>query len=96
MPHYILLVNWTDQGVRNVKDSAKRAEAARSMAEKAGGKLQLFYTLGEYDVVGLLEMPNDEATMKMALSLGNLGNVRTKTLKAWTEGEAAKVVAQLP
>ncbi len=78
-----------------MKDTAKRAEAARNMAEKAGGKLQLFYTLGEYDLVGLLEMLNDEATMKMALSLGSLGNVRTKTLKAWTEAEAAKAVAQL-
>lgn len=96
MAHYIILVNWTDQGIRNVKDTAKRAEAARGLAEKAGGKIQLFYTLGEYDIVGVTEMPDDEALMKFLLTLGGLGNVRTKTLKAWTEAEAVKVVAQLP
>ena len=95
MAHYIILVNWTDQGIRNVKDTAKRAAAARGMAEKAGGKIQLFYTLGEYDIVGVMEMPDDEALMKFVLTLGSLGNVRTKTLKAWTEAEAAKLVAQL-
>jgi len=96
MPHYILLVNWTDQGIRNVKETTKRAEAGRRTAEKLGGKLQVFYTLGEYDIVCLAEMPNDEAAMKLALSLGSLGNIRTKTLRAWTEAEAAKIVAQLP
>mgnify|MGYP001062034278 CR=1 FL=1 len=96
MPHYIILLNWTDQGIRNVKQTTKRAEAARRMAEEAGGKLQLFYTLGEYDAVGVAEMPNDEAAMRFLLTLGSLGNVRSTTLKAWTEAEEAKIVSQLP
>jgi uncharacterized protein with GYD domain len=66
------------------------------MVEQLGGKLEVFYTMGEYDLVAMAEMPNDEATMRFLLWLGGLGNVRTKTLKAWTEAEAAKLVAQLP
>jgi uncharacterized protein with GYD domain len=79
-----------------VKETTKRAEAAGKMAEKLGGKLEVYYTLGEYDLVALSEMPSDEAEMQLLLQLGNLGNVRTKTLKAWTEAEAAKIVAKLP
>jgi uncharacterized protein with GYD domain len=95
MPRYIILISWTDQGVRNVKETAKRAEAARKAAEKLGGELELYYTLGEYDMVGIGEAPSDEAEMQLLLQVGALGNVRTKTLKAWTESEAAKVVAKL-
>jgi len=90
-----MLISWTDQGIRNVKETARRAEAARKAAEKLGGKLELYYTLGEYDMVGIGETPSDEAQMQLLLQIGALGNVRTKTLKAWTESEAAKVVAKL-
>ena len=78
-----------------MKDTAKRAEAARQAAEKAGGKLQLFYTMGQYDIVGIAEAPDDEALLRLNLSLASLGNVRTTTMKAWTEEEAAKVIAQI-
>jgi len=90
-----MLLSWTEQGIKNVKETTKRAEAARSMAEKLGGKLQLFYTMGEYDIVALAEMPNDEAWLRFALTIASLGNVRSKTLKAWTEAEIAKITAQL-
>ena len=95
MPHYISLVNWTDQGIKNVKDTVKRTRDARALAEKLGGKLQVFYTLGEYDIVAVTEAPNDDVAMQFLLELGRLGNIRTKTLKAWTEDEAAAVVAKL-
>lgn len=95
MPHYIILVSWTDQGIRNVKETAKRAEAARKLAEQLGAKLELYYTLGEYDLVGVAEAPSDEVEMQFLLQICALGNVRTKTLKAWTEAEAAKIVAKL-
>ena len=96
MPHYVTLLNWTEQGIRNVKESIKRADVARSMAEKLGGKLQVWYTMGDYDLVGLVEMPTDEAYNRFALWIGSQGNVRTKSLKAWTQDEAAKLIAQLP
>lgn len=95
MSHYVILINWTDQGVRNAKDSPKRAVAARRLAEQAGGKLQIFYTMGQYDIVALAEAPNDETMMRINLSLGKLGNIRTTTLKAWTEKEAGKIIAKV-
>ncbi len=96
MPRYITLIKWTDQGIRTVKDSPKRAEAARKQAEQMGGKLQLWYTLGEYDIVSLGEFPDDGTLQKFLFWVGSLGNVRTTTLKAWTEEEAAKIISQLP
>jgi len=96
MPHYIVLGNYTEQGIRSAKDSVKRDEDARRMIEQAGGKMQLYYTLGEYDFVAILEMPNDESLLKFLLQVGTSGNVRTKTLKAWSESEAHRVMSQLP
>ncbi len=66
------------------------------MARKLGGKLQVYYTMGEYDLVGLVEMPSDEAYNRFTLWIGSQGNVRTKSLKAWTQEETVKVIDQLP
>ena len=96
MPHYILLGKWTEEGIRNVKEAPKRAENTRRMVEQLGGKMELYYTLGEYDFLEIYEAPNDEAMMKILLWLGSQGSVRTTTLKAWTESEGAKVISQLP
>jgi len=97
MPHYIVLLNWTDQGIRNVKDSPKRAAAARAAVEKAGGKwLGFYYTFGQYDMVAIVEAPNDETIMSHMLITGSLGAVRSTTLKAFTEAEAAKIIGRLP
>jgi uncharacterized protein with GYD domain len=96
VPTYIALLNWTDQGIRNVKDTAKRAESAKALARKLGGKLEIHYTMGEYDAVAMIEMPSDEAYNRFALSTGSLGNIRTKTLKAWTLDELKKVIDELP
>jgi uncharacterized protein with GYD domain len=96
VPHYISLIKWTDQGIRNIKDSPKRAQAARKQAEAMGGKLQLWYTQGKYDIVSLSEFPDDAAAQKFLYWLGSAGNVRTMTLRAWPEEEAATVISQLP
>src|SRR5437867_11804374 len=95
MPHYISLLNWTDQGIKNVKESPKRADAATALASKLGAKMQIFYTMGEYDLVSVTEAPNDDIAMQVLLELGQLGNIRTKTLKAWSLAEATKVVSKL-
>jgi uncharacterized protein with GYD domain len=93
---YLVLWNWTEQGIRNFKDSPKRVEAFEQLVKKHGGKVVEFvYTLGKYDGATLVEAPSDEAFLKIALSLGSLGNVRTTTLKAWTASEAAKVLGQV-
>ncbi len=95
MPRYILLGNFTDQGIRNFKEAPKRDESARQLIEEAGGKLQLYYTFGDYDFVAIVEMSSDEQMLKFLLQIDSLGNVRTKTLKAWTESEFTEVLAQL-
>jgi len=96
MSHYILLLNWTDQGIRNVKDTIKRAEAFKSYLEKRGGKLVgVFYTFGHYDLVLIIELPNDETAMEILLGTGGLGNVRTTTLKAFNLEETQKIIENL-
>jgi uncharacterized protein with GYD domain len=95
---YIILINWTDQGVRNVKDSPKRLDTARGVAKKLGAELQDFYmTMGDYDMVSHIDAPNDEdeTVAKFILGLATLGNVRTKTLKAFSEDEYRKIIAAL-
>ena len=95
MPQYIILWNWTDQGIRNVKDSPNRVNTFRTEMEKAGGKvISFYYTAGQYDGVAILEAPDDETVMSALLSLGNRGNVRTITLKAFPMDEAAKIIEE--
>jgi uncharacterized protein with GYD domain len=92
---YIILMRWTEQGIRNFKDTIKRAETARSEAEKIGGKFTSYWTFGKYDGIGILEAPNDEAAMLFGLKVGSLGNIRTTTLRAFTEEEIASVIDKL-
>ena len=93
MPNYVILLNWTDQGIKNVKDSVRRAEAFETAIEKAGGKsIGLYYTLGKHDNVAIVEAPNDEAKASVLYSAGSLGNVRTETLRAFSISEAAKII----
>jgi uncharacterized protein with GYD domain len=96
MPSYILLIKLTDQGARDAKDSPNRVRAAQKEAEKFRGKLTIYYTFGEYDTVGILEAPSDEAALAFVSQLVSLGNVRTTTLKAFTVEEAAKIISSKP
>jgi uncharacterized protein with GYD domain len=96
MPYYVILANFTDQGIKNVKDSPKRAEAFKSAVEKKGGKVNnLYYTLGRHDIVAIVEAPNDEAIASVLYLTGSLGNVRTKTLKAYPMSEAARIIEKI-
>ena len=96
MAQYIILINWTDQGIRNVKESPKRLDTARAVAKKLDMELKNFYlTMGDYDMVGHLDAPNDESVAKFILGLATLGNVRTKTLKAFSEDEYRKIIGSL-
>ena len=97
MPSYLSLVNWTDQGIRDVKDSPQRLDAVKQGAEAAGGRVIFFYlTMGQYDMALLTELPNDEAAARLALMVGSQGNVRTTTLKAFTEDEYRNIIGSLP
>jgi len=93
MSTYILLLNYTEQGIRTIKDSPKRVNAARELARKYGAELTDFYlTMGAYDVVSIVEAPTDDAAAKFVLALGALGNVRSTTLKAFSEKEYQNIV----
>jgi uncharacterized protein with GYD domain len=84
MPLYVSLVNWTDQGIKNYRDSVRRAEDYRGLVEKNGGQVrQLVWTLGEYDIVAVTEFPDDATATAVALQTGALGNIRTTTMKAF-------------
>ena len=97
MPTYIGFANYTDQGIRNVKDSPKRLDAAKDLARDLGGERKQFYlTMGAYDIVIVFDLPDDDAAARFALSLCSLGNVRTNTVKAFTESEYRDIVASLP
>jgi uncharacterized protein with GYD domain len=97
MPTYILLANLTDQAIKTIKIAPKRINKAIKNFEEMGGKLIGFYTtLGEYDYVGIGELPNDETALTLALAMGSQGNVRTTTLKAFTKEEFAEIVKKLP
>ena len=96
MARYILLMNWTEQGITNVKDSPKRLDAAKALAKKLKGEIRKFYmTTGAYDILLVLEAPDDEAAAKFALSVGSGGNVRTTTLKAFSEKSYRAIIESL-
>ncbi len=93
MPNYIVLGQFTEQGIRNVKDTSKRADAAKQLAKKFGAKTrEFFWTIGRHDVVLIIEAPDDEAAMAFALSAGKLGNVRTETLRAFSQAEINQIL----
>ena|SRR5687768_15240982 len=97
MPMFILSINWTDQGIRAVKDAPKRAQAARDLGKKVGVEVkQIYLTSGESDLVVIVETPSGDNVAKFAMALGMQGNVRTKTARAWSEAEFHKMISELP
>jgi uncharacterized protein with GYD domain len=97
MPTFILTINWTDQGIRAVRDAPKRSEAARELAKKVGVEIkQVYLTSGEHDILVIAEAPLGDHITKFALAIGSLGNVRTCTSRAWTEPEWTKLISELP
>ena len=94
MTMYVMLGNWTDQGVRAIADSPARLDAARTAIEEMGGVLHSFLmTMGEYDFVLQFEAPDDAVAARFALLLGRMGNVRTRTMKAFPEQAYREIVA---
>ena len=98
MPTFIGLVQLTDQGIRNVKETTKRAKSFKEMAEKKKGvKVKEFlWTMGRYDLVLVIDAPDDETMVRVALRLGMLGNAKTETLKAFSAREMDQILMKLP
>jgi uncharacterized protein with GYD domain len=96
MSTYIMLANWTDQGARNVKDSPRRLDAAKKALEDVGGEFKSFFmTMGDFDMVGIYEAPDDAVAARFTLQVGQLGNIRTRTLKAFPESAFREIIASL-
>ena len=96
MPTYILLGSFTDQGIRNVKDTTKRAEALRGLGQKFGVTVkEVYWTLGRYDVATILEAPDDAAVTALGLSIGALGNIRSETMRAFSAGEISQILGRM-
>ena len=91
-----MLASFTDQGIRKVKDSPKRADAFKNMAKKCGASVkEVFWTLGEYDIVAVVEAPDDISVTAPGLSSGALGNVRTQTLRAFTQEDMKSILGKM-
>ena len=96
MVTYVVLTKFTDQGIRSAKDSPKRADAFKEMAKTFGVTVkEILWTQGRYDVVTIMEAPDETSAMTLSLSLGALGNVRTETLRAFSAAEMTKIVGKM-
>ena len=96
MASYILLGSFTDQGIRAVKDTTKRAEALKKTGKKAGVTVrEVFWTLGQYDVAAILDADDEAAITAFALGVGKLGNVRTQILRAFSADEMGEILAKI-
>jgi uncharacterized protein with GYD domain len=97
MAKYILLANWTDQGIRNIKDSAKRLDTGLALAKQQGCVYENFFmTMGSFDMISVIEAPDDETLAKHVLTVAAGGNLRTVTMKAFPEDKYRSIIANLP
>ena len=92
---YLSLLSWTDQGIRTVKETIQRADGAAERAQQSGGSLQVYWTVGPYDLVGILEAPDDESATAFLLEVGTRGAVRTTTLRAYDREEMSGILERL-
>ena len=96
MVTYVVLAKFTEQGIRNAKDSPKRADAFKELAKTFGVTVkEILWTQGRYDIVTIVEAPDESSAMSLNLSLGALGNVRTETLRAFSAAEMTKIVGKM-
>ncbi len=96
MPTYVVLMNWTDQGVRTARDTVRRREQADALAEKYGARIEeAYWTVGPYDIVAIIEAPDDETATAFLLELGSRGNIRTTTLRAYDREEMSRIIERL-
>ena len=96
MAKYVVLVNWTEQGIRDVKQTVDRTQKVQEMAQQLGGRIEtMLWTLGRYDIVAIIDMPDDETAALLGLRIGGLGTVRTETLRAFSAEEMGGIIGRL-
>lgn len=97
MPQYIILFHYTAKGIQNIKDAPTRINNTRKLFEQNGAKVKSLYALlGQYDTLCIAEAPDDETIAKISLQLSSQGNVKSETMRAFTEEETIKLISQLP
>ena len=95
MATYVSLINWTDQGIKNFRDTTTRAKDFTKLVEAQGGKVrELVWTVGEYDIVTVVELPDEESSVAALLQVGSAGNIRSNTLRAFSAREMEGIVAR--
>jgi uncharacterized protein with GYD domain len=95
MTAYVSLINWTDQGIKNFRDTTQRAADFSRLVESSGGRVrELLWTVGEYDIVCVIDFPDDETGVATLLRLGSAGNIRSNTLRAFSAEEMAGIIAR--
>ncbi len=93
MPTYVILGKYTLQGIRKIKGTTKRADAFRNLAKKMGARVkEIYWTMGQYDVVTIIDAPDDATATRLLLAAGSMGNVQTETLRAYTQNEVARIL----
>ena len=96
MPTYVALINYTEQGVRGIKDTVQRARAARTQMEQRGVRMvSLYWTQGRYDLVGIMDAPDEQTASAALLGVASGGNVRTETLRAFDEAEMEAILQKM-
>jgi uncharacterized protein with GYD domain len=96
MPTYVSLINFTDQGIRTVRETGDRAARSERLAQKYGASLErIYWTVGPYDIVAIIEAPDDESVTALLLELGSWGNVRTTTLRAYDRDQMSGILQRL-
>jgi uncharacterized protein with GYD domain len=97
VPTFILSLNWTEQGIRSVKETPKRAQAIRDLGKRMGVDIKSIYlTTGDSDLLAIVEATDDDNVAKFAMTLAAAGNVRTRAVRAWPEAKALKLISELP
>lgn len=95
MPTYVSLLHWTDQGIKNYKISPGRAAEVTKQVESSGGRVrELLWTVGEYDLVAVMEFPDDETATAVFLQVGSVGNVRSNTMRAFNADEMTAIIGK--
>jgi uncharacterized protein with GYD domain len=93
MPTYVSLIHWTDQGIKNYKDTTTRAAEFSKLVESSGGRVrELLWTVGEYDLVTVVDFPDDETSTAALLQVGSLGSIRSNTLRAFNAEEMGAII----
>jgi uncharacterized protein with GYD domain len=93
MPTYVSLINWTEQGIQNFRDTTQRAQDFTKLVESSGGRVrELLWTVGDYDIVSIAEFPDDETGVAALLQVGSAGNIRSDTLRAFNADEMAEII----